>query len=194
MSGGWKAGLSVAVLLIVLAGCTRYQLAQPSLYHLDNHYLFTTRTAWNTTREYRSMVWTKSGENLDALYFFEPTPNGQSPFAPESQEKFPPFRTNMTVLDLRDFLTTSLGNIGALDIDYQSVKPIKLGETDGHRFDFTYRRMSRLEMRGIALSAIHDRRLYFVLFMAESSHYYAAVIGEVEEILASLRVPAKAKP
>ncbi|MBI4967511.1 MAG: hypothetical protein HZC25_05270 [Rhodospirillales bacterium] len=193
MSGGWKAGLSAAVLLVFLAGCTRYQLAEPRLYNFENHYLFKTRTAWNTTSEYRAVMWTKSGEILDALYFFEPTPNGQSPFAPESQEKFPPFRTNMTVLDLRDFLTTSLSNIKALDIEYQSAKPIKLGQTDAHRFDFTYRRKSRLEMRGIALLAIHDHHLYFVLFMAESSHYYGALIGEVEEILASLRVPAKAK-
>jgi hypothetical protein len=179
------------VLLALASACTRYQLAEPRLYNLENHYVFMTRTAWNTTGEYNSMLWTKSGKYLDSLYFYKPTPNGRSPFAPESAEQFPPFRTNMSVLDLRDLLTTSLANMGLFDIEHHSAKAVKLGERDAHRFDLTLRMKTRLEIRGIAIMAIHDHHLYQVLFFAEASHYYGAVIGEVEDILAGLRLSPK---
>ena len=56
------------------------------------------------------------------------------------------------------------------------------------RFDLTARTAEGLEVSGTAQVAQKDDKLFLILYLAPTEHYFAALLPEVESVMNSMRI------
>jgi hypothetical protein len=63
---------------------------------------------------------------------------------------------------------------------------VTVGGEDGFRFDFSYVSEEGLNYNGIAAGAVRDDKLYLVMYIGTTLHYFEKYIEEVDYILKSI--------
>ena len=97
----------------------------------------------------------------------------------------PIFRADMSDTEAVEFVIDSLAAMQMEAPEATALRLQAMGAAAGIRFDISTRTAQGLNLSGTALIARSDERLRALIYIAPSEHYYAALLPEVEQILAS---------
>lgn len=148
---------------------------------------------WNaipikTGKRKASSLLTKDGSLLNAIYLFHDLEEGDSILRERRKEEpVPKFDTELSDLELVEFLTDSLQKgSGMTAMATQNVRPDTFNGEDAIRFDLTGKTPAGLNMEGQALMGVIDDKLNLILFLAPSEYYADKVRADVDGVFDSV--------
>jgi len=129
------------------------------------------------------------GPQLNRLLVIDGLAPGEFIIRPASRERpTPTWTAGLTPTEQVEFLADSLAAMHYHRIETNNLRPVKVGERSGLRFDIGARTVDGLNISGIAQLVEAGDRLYILLYLAPTEHYFDATRAEVESIMASARV------
>ncbi|MGH6970296.1 MAG: hypothetical protein ACREEQ_01680, partial [Caulobacteraceae bacterium] len=132
-------------------------------------------------------VLTVDGPLLDRLYLSEGLAPGASLVTSQVKDKPTPiFKSDFTLEDTVQFVADSVAALGYDHVATANLRPAKFGGADAVRFDLAAKTSDGLDISGAGLTALKDGKLYVILFLAPSEHYYGAGLDEVNGVMASV--------
>jgi hypothetical protein len=145
-----------------------------------------------------SQTWTKDGLLLDRLVIVPAVKDGETILI--SRDKgaaLPPFRASMLPNELEELTESTLVKLfgeGNAVVSAENLRPWKFAEHRGVMFDLNAAVTESPDYRGMVGAMIVEQKLYMILFIAATPHYYDKHKAEVEELIksAAIVVPALA--
>lgn len=129
------------------------------------------------------------GPQLNRLFVIDGLKPGEFIIRPASKERpTPTWNAGLTPTEQVEFLADSLTAMQYHRVETDNLRPVKVGERSGVRFDISAQTVDGLNISGIAQLVEAGDRLYVLLYLAPTEHYFAATQAEVEAIMASARV------
>lgn len=180
-----SAGLLVALSFVA---CTTFTLIKAEPQVIGKVYQVHPTTEWSRTELGEVEIWTVDGIVLEALYFTRGLEDGAPLFKPPpfSDEVMPEFRAGKSPNDAMDFVVDSLARNGMVNLRTEGLRPFPMGERTGFRFELTGLSEAGLQLRGVAVGSEVEGRLYLILYLGASLHYYERYLKEVEAIIESV--------
>lgn len=133
-------------------------------------------------------TWTIDGETLDSLVFFAGIADGAPLMELPSEKGAPlsPFRSTMTASDVMDLFETMVTRVtGTAVARTRDLRPAKLGDADGFRFEIDYTLKDDLDRTLSAVGAIKEGKLYLIAFQGSRLYHYPKYLPEFEKIVDS---------
>ena len=128
------------------------------------------------------------GPLLNRLYLSDGLTPGQFLVKPATKEKpTPTYHASMSPTELVEFITDSVAALDYQRVETSGLRPAPFGGAQALRFDISAKTQQGLEVSGSAQVADLDGKLYVILYLAPSEHYYRTSLAEVEAIMASAR-------
>ena len=153
-----------------LAGCVGIADAPAGSYAVTPHYTVTLGREWSDMsslwlgRPPNARLLTIDGPFLNRLYITDGLAPGGWLIRPErNATRTPTYRADMSPTELVEFVTDSVAGLDYLHVESQNLRPARFAGGDALRFDLTATTQGGLEMRGTALVAEHEGRLYLIL-------------------------------
>lgn len=129
------------------------------------------------------------GPQLNRLFVIDGLRAGEFIIRPASKERpTPTWKAGLTPTEQVEFLADSLAAMQYHRVETDNLRPVKVGDRSGVRFDITAQTVDGLNISGIAQLVEAGDRLYVLLYLAPTEHYFDATRAEVESIMASARV------
>jgi len=177
--------------LFIVSGCAYYSLVETGKQvQVGQGLAVESDIAWNKATWRGAVTWTVDGPSLQQLIFLTGIDDGKPLFTPARQgqnsEKMPKFRSGMTSLEIVDLLEATLVRENVHQFEKQNIQPVTFGGRDGFRFDFSYVSSGGLNYNGIATGAVKDDKLYLIMYLGTSMHYYEKYVEQVEQIINSV--------
>jgi hypothetical protein len=135
--------------------------------------------------------WTIDGERLQKITFLGAIKNGETLFTfadAEKQKNMPEFRSDMSLLELREFFESSIRQTGAAQFETLSFAPARFSNHDGFRVEFRYTNKQGTKKLGSAVGANIAGKFYMALYHGTKLHYYDKHLKEAETIIKSLKL------
>ena len=187
--------LTLLAITVALSSCISIKDAPAGAFAVGPHYGVTLGRQWSDISELwpnrpsSARLLTIDGPSLNRLYVTDGIAPGGWLIQPvRNATRTPTYRADMSPTELVEFVTDSVAGFDFLRVETQNLRPARFAGSDALRFDLTAATRPGLEMRGTALVAEHEGRLYLILYLAPSEHYYSATLQEVEGIMSSVRV------
>lgn len=188
------ARLAALSLALLLAACASISAAPAGPYKVSDAMTVTLGQEWaDASRAQvgaprRVRLLTTDGPLLNRLYFTTGLQVGDFMVKPERRERpTPTYRAGMSPTELVEFVADSVAALEFQRTETARLRPAKLGDADALRFDLTAQTKEGLDMSGSAMVAERGGKLYVILYLAPTEHYYAAGQAEVESIMSSAR-------
>jgi hypothetical protein len=188
---------ALAGVLLLLAACAGVTLAPPGPYKAGEGLTVTLGREWSDATgaqlqaNRRVRLLTVDGPLLNRLYIGSGLRPNDWMVRPESRiTPTPLYRSDMSPTELVEFVADSVTALGYQRVETSGLRPAKLGEADALRFDLKGQTEAGLDISGTAVAAERNGRLYMILYLAPSEHYFGAGQAEVESIIASARFAA----
>lgn len=108
--------------------------------------------------------------------------------APSKEQPTPTWRAGLSPTEQVEFLADSLAAMGYQRVETDNLRPVKVGEENGVRFEISAQTADGLNISGIAQLVASRDRLYILLYLAPTEHYFEATRAEVESVMASARI------
>jgi hypothetical protein len=195
---------SVLLLPVLLAACAHYSLVDPG----PNGTLVKTgldvypHMRWSKVAmgpnpdslfydtSGRLETWTIDGEKLDSLMFFAAVPDGQPLLTlAASGSSLPPFRSQMTPNEIMDLFTSSFSTAtGSAVIQSRDLRPAKLGNVDGFRFEVDFTLKDDVDRELSAVGTVKDGKLYLIAFQGTKLYHYGKYLPDFEQIVATAQL------
>lgn len=175
----------------LLTGCVEYNLVTQERRDLGG-FSVEPQIEWSTIEQGGIEIWTVHGTSLEAIYFATGIEDGEPFFAQryfDADKDLPRFREAMTAFEAMEFIIDTLSISGAGEVRGRALRPSPFGSHDGFRFDLEYLGGAGLELRGIAVGAVIEGKLYLLLFIAPAEYYFGIYGGYVEAMIDSLKAP-----
>jgi hypothetical protein len=145
-------------------------------------------SAVTPVRSKRVRVLSIDGAQLNTLILTDGLAPGDQIFRPASREQpTPTVRAGMSATERMEFVVDNVAVMGYQRVESAKPRPAKFGEAPALRFDLTAATSAGLEIQGSALVAESGGKLYVILYLAPTEHYYQAGLPEIEAIMASAR-------
>jgi len=129
------------------------------------------------------------GPLLNRLYIADGLTSGQFLVKPMRKEQpTPTWTTGMSPSEQVEFVADSVSALDYQRVETSELRPVKVGAVDGMRFDISAKTAEGLDISGMAQVAESGGRLYLILYLAPSEHYFGAQKAEVEGIMTSARI------
>jgi hypothetical protein len=183
---------SLAVML--LSACQTVSTAPVGDFHPGTGYQVTLSHAWNdisnimNERSKKVTLLSMDGPLLNRLYLTDGLVPGDFMIKPVSKEKpTPTYRKDMSASELVEFVSDSISAMAYQRVETSNLRPAKFGGDTAYRFDFTAKTADGLDMSGTAYLAQNQGKLYVLIYVAPTEHYFADLKGDVEEIISSLK-------
>lgn len=185
---------AIAALALLASACATIASAPAGDYQVASGYTVTLGRQWADfsktffNRSKKVKLLSVDGLLLNRLYLVDGLAPGEYIVKPLAKEQpTPTYREGMSPTEFVEFVADS-----AVAMDYQRVetsglRPARLGDTEAIRFDLTAQTKEGLEIAGSALVAEHGGKLYVMLYLAPTEHYYGATLPEVERVFGSAR-------
>jgi len=126
------------------------------------------------------------GPLLSRLYLTEGLAPGDALVQSTVKERpTPTYRADVSPTEVMEFVADSVSALGYAKVETSNPRPARFAGADAVRFDIACRTKDGLDVSGAALTAQRQGKLYLVLFLAPSEHYYGDVLAEVEAIMNS---------
>jgi hypothetical protein len=199
-----KLGFTTGVFaLALLTGCATVENAPKGDYALGG-YTVTLGQDWSdisnvmTARSPHVKLLSVDGPLLNRLYLTDGLGYGDYMVKPVAKERpTPTYRKGMSPNELLEFVADSVSALDYQRVETHNLRPTALAGSPALRFDITAKTRDGLDISGSAETAEIDGKLYVMLYLAPSEHFYDASLPEVEHVFASARkagvtVPGKA--
>jgi hypothetical protein len=157
---------------------------------------------WNLAPAYttpnarpESQTWTRDGLLLDRLVIIPAVNDGESIFKMRDQaEALPPFRANMLPNEIEELTESTIVKMfgeGSAVVNTEKLRPWGFAEHRGVMFDLAVTVTESPDYRGMVGAFIAENKLYMIIFVAATPHYYDKHIANVEALIkgAAIRVP-----
>lgn len=131
---------------------------------------------------------TKDGMLLNRLHFSK-VEDGKPWIKAQKDADVPRYRASASEVETVDFVVASLKRIGYTEMAAGNIRPQKLDDKAGIRFDLTGKWENGLNVRGDAAFVPGTDGLKLVVFLAPELHYYEASAPEVDSIIGSINLP-----
>jgi hypothetical protein len=175
-----------------LSACAAVTEAPSGLYRVSPSYTVTLGRQWSDIsavmyqRPKNVRLLSIDGPLLNRLYLTDGLAPGDFLVKPEKKElPTPTYRAGMTPSELSEFVTDSVAALDYERTEVTDLKPAKFGAADAIHIDLKAVTKAGLDMSGTALVAESGGKLYVILYLAPTEHYYGATLEEVQGIMAS---------
>ncbi len=190
----WKFAAALGAIGLTLSACTTIADAPAGAYKVGTAYEITLGGEWSdiskvmTGRPAYVHLLSIDGPLLDRLYLSEGLASGEFLVKPAAKDKpTPTYRSGMSPNDLVEFLSDSVTALDFERVTTSSLRPARFAGADGLRFEIAAKTRDGLYMSGTALLAEKGGKLYVMLYLAPTEHYYGVHLSEVEAIMGSAR-------
>jgi hypothetical protein len=136
-------------------------------------------------------MWTIDGVSLNQLYVFGQVNDGDALFNQNGKERvIPKYASDMLPNEISELLVSSFNHRhgGDLAIDISGLRPQPFGDKAGFSFEVSFFNKEGLFIKGKAFSAVYNKQLYMLFYLAPNLHYYSENIQEVESMMSSVKV------
>jgi len=184
---------AIAALLLPIAACAAIADAPTGAFKVgDTGYHVTLGQEWADisqimiARPKNVRLLSLDGPWLNRLYLSDGLTPGQFLVKPLAKDKpTPTYRKDMSPTELVEFVADSVGALDYERVETSGLRPTKLAGASGLRFDIKAKTREGLEIAGTAAEAEVGGKLYVILYLAPSEHYFKATLPEVENVISS---------
>ncbi len=179
--------------LLALSGCAAIKAVPPGPYASGGNQITVGRTWSDMGYLYDASKGVRllsiDGPQLNRLFVIDGLKPGEFIMRPVTREQpSPTWKAGLTPTEQVEFIADTLVAMQYHRVETDNLRPIKAGDRSGVRFDISAQTVDGLNISGMAqLVAVNDR-LYVLLYLAPTEHYFEATRAEVESIMASARV------
>jgi hypothetical protein len=139
-----------------------------------------------TARTPQVRVLTIDGLALNRLYVAQGLKPGEGLTRPMAKDKpVPAYRKDMSPNEVIEFVSDSVAAQGYQRVETGDLKPARLWGKDAVRIELTAKTETGLEVSGVAEAADIGGRLYLILYLAPSEHYFSTYLPSVEALFHS---------
>lgn len=183
-------GLVLALLL--MTACAPIQSVSPGPLAVGDKHTVVLNRQWSDVsailpqRAKNVRVLSIDGPLLNRLYIAQGLRPGEGLIRAASKEQpVPTYHADMGPTELAEFVAESAVALGYQRVETAKLRPAKFGAADALRLDLSAKTQSGLEISGVAQVSTVDGKLYLMLYLAPSEHYFTATLPDVEAILNS---------
>lgn len=179
------AAIFVALLLV---GCAQYTAVKPAESRVVGDALqVRPQMPWSAFQSGHMEVWTVNGIDLQSITYLTGIEDGKPLFDDLLGEDPPSYRAGMRASDIVDLFEASLRAASYSQIEVTNLRPARVGEQSGFRFDYSAFDRRGLAKRGMVVGFKDaSKRLTVVLYEAADEHYFDAFRAEAETVLSSI--------
>jgi hypothetical protein len=95
----------------------------------------------------------------------------------------------MSLSEQIEYVGRAVSELGYLNVETASPKPVTLSGTKGVRFEMTMRTKEGLNVKGLAQAASKGGKSYYILYLAPAEHYYAANVANAVAVMDTASLP-----
>ncbi len=186
--------LSLLFVVLLLNGCITFALVEPGKIDAGGNYNVTTSTTWSKVEAEHNQILTVDGLGLQSVYISNGISEGDRLFGGSTAEAQPPYKPDMALPEIQDFILNSLVAAGMEKVEFTEIKLENFGDWPGLRMEFSMYTKNGLQKRGIIVAAQNSGKLFSIAYLAPTLHFYDKSKDDVEEIIRSIpRLIEKAK-
>lgn len=181
--------------LLALGGCVSIADAPAGAYKVSGTYQVTLGREWSDIspvmlgQPKTVKLLTIDGPALNRLYVTDGLAPGAFIVKPAKKElPTPTYRAGMTPNELAEFVVDTVVALDYEKAEMTGIKPARFGAVDALRVDVKAVTPAGLQMSGTSLVAESGGKLYVILYLAPSEHYFGATLPEVEGVMASAKL------
>lgn len=194
MNGRLLRNLAAAASFLALSACASFTLAPAGPFAAGGSQVTLGRSwtdlngpIWGLPKGVRLL--TIDGPLLNRLYIADGLKAGEVLVRATSKERpTPAWRAGLSPNEQVEFVADSISAMDYQRVETSGLRPAKVAGADGMRFDITAKTPAGLEISGLAQIVETGDRLYLILYLAPSEHYFAATRAEAESIMDSARM------
>ena len=186
-------GPAAALMLVGLSACVTVTSAPAGPYAVGSHAV-TLGREWSDIsvimpwRPKNVRLLSIDGPYLNRLYIADGLKSGEFLIKPTSKERpTPVWKPGMTPVEQIEFVADSVAALDYQRVETTNPRPV-VGGASGLRVDVAAKTAEGLDISGVAQVTEADGRLYVILYLAPTEHYFAAQAPEVQRIMESARV------
>jgi len=184
---------AVVALGLTLGACATITPVPAGPMAVKNEYSVTLGRMWSDVspilvgRSKKVRVLSIDGPFLNRLYVTEGLVPGEGLVRSTVKERpTPMIRSGMSANERMEFVADSIAAMEYQRVEASAPRPAKFGSANAIRFDIEAKTPEGLDMKGTALVAEAAGKVYVILYLAPAEHYFAATLGEVESVMASV--------
>jgi hypothetical protein len=181
-------GLRILPAIVLLVGCTYYNLVPAGKSEIDGAYTVNSKIEWSKMTQGHTEMWTVDGLGLQQIRYFNGLTDGDKLFPVEKTGKMPEYKSEMSFLDVKELVETSATVAGVTGIKTTNFRPFKFGSLDGFRAEFSYTTEDGLFRDGFVVGTKKDKKLYMIMYDGARIHYFPKHRDEAEAIVRSIQM------
>lgn len=187
-------GAAVAAAFSLLSACVSITPAPAGPYASGTHHvtlgrLWSDASAFGNGGQKAVKMLTIDGWGLNRLYVIDGLNSGQYIVrAARKEQPTPTFKAGMTPTEQVEFVAESVAALGYQRVETENLRPAKVGDKDALRADIVAKTPEGLDISGVTQIAEVNGRLYVILYLAPTEHYFRATQAEVESVMNSARI------
>ncbi len=178
-------------LMLALSACGS-RLVKPGVAHGGKSFEVDTPSAWTRLATLGGELWTIDGELLNQLNFIDGVAADRHVLTNRRRTKSAPdgayFKPGLDALQLQQLFVDAFGGQGMVNATASGLRPARMGDVDGFRFELSFASPEGLIYRGKVLVAEREQRLYALIFLAPAEYYFDKDAALVDRILDSARL------
>ncbi len=176
----------------MLSACTAFKLAPVGKVNIGDAYSINLNDPWSLAEFGHLRTYTKDGPVLGAVHVSAGVKDDERLLTGPGEEKQPPYKKNLSLIELQQFITDSFVAIGAERLTVTEIYPEPFGNWQGIRAEFDYYTTDGLKKRALLVGAQQNDKFYYILYEAPAMHFFDKRKKEVDEIIRSVKTAPKA--
>lgn len=197
--------LAALSLVLLVSGCTGYQLVPAGKHDLRGKAEVETDRSWSGISDDSGVLWTQDGSALQNLLFILAIEEGKTLFPELDKEANQNqllvwagkgkdvvsfrFQKAMTEHEIAELFAASLGQLaGNVPVATDKLAPAVLAGQPGFRFEFAYTPKDEVKRKGFATGAVIDGKLYLVHYVGTAIYHFDKARADAEKVIASLKI------
>jgi len=194
--------LAVAALTLTLTSCGVAPIIEPGQVVKVKDLGLSSSLRWNQFGDSRIRLWTIDGSMLNDLRIFADIKSGEHLFlAPKGRAERRGegllFRADMSEIEVQELFVDALKRYDAVNVSASGLRPAKLGNRAGFRFELAFESGSGLSLgnrgglkyKAMVLAETQGSTLSFLYFDAPAEFYFDRDKAAVEQIFATVSAP-----
>jgi hypothetical protein len=188
------AGVLTAAAL-ALASCATVTDAPAGSYAVGADYSVTLTRQWSdisaimNARPKKVHLLSIDGPLLNRLYLTEGLSPGDFMVKPLAKDKpTPTYRADLSPNEVVEFVANSVSALDYQKVETSNLRPQAFAGGQALRFDIKAQSMDGLDISGSAVASETHGKLYVILYLAPTEHYYGDALPEVEKVMQSADV------
>ena len=181
----------------LLSSCVTVQSAPAGDYAVGTAYRVTLGRQWSDVsnimpgRPANVRLLTVDGPLLNRLYLTDGLAPGDFLVRPVIKEKpTPTYRAGLSRTEEVEFIADSVAALDYERVETENLRPATFEGAPALRFDIVAKTKNGLDMSGSAEVSEIGGKLFVMLYLAPTEHFYSATLPEIETVFSSVKKPA----